>query len=74
MSGSVHMAARLAVSWTAPSLLAPSPKKARLTRSVPLSFCASAMPPATGTWAATMPPMPMTPRLTSVTWYDLPLL
>src|SRR5215211_975909 len=45
------MAARLTLSWKAPSLVAPSPKNERATLSVPCSFRASPAPTAIG-----MPP------------------
>ena len=55
------MAARLTLSWKAPSLVAPSPKNDRATLSVPCSLRARPAPTAIGIPPATMPLAPRLP-------------
>src|SRR3954466_6350774 len=53
-TGSVHTAARLSASWNAPMLVAPSPKNATATWSVPRSVADHAAPTAIGRGDPTM--------------------
>src|SRR4030095_10231999 len=73
MTGSFHTAARLIDSWKAPSLLAPSPKKATATRSVPCSLLPRAAPTAVGMDDPRMPDSPRMPTLKSARCMEPPL-
>ena len=71
-NGSFHSEAMLSVSWNAPCLEAPSPKKDRTTLPF-LAICfAQATPAACGMPAPTMPEVPRKPRFTSVRCMEPP--
>ena len=65
MTGAFCTPAKFSASWKAPWLVAPSPKKATATPSVPMWRAASAAPTACGAPEATTPLVPNRPMARS---------